>query len=314
MLAGVIGGVAGGFAHGITESNLFYLGVGFSFFILLAIGLQLSSQASSPEFLPQQVRGGLALLCFLPLVAMILAGQAELSRANVATAVAVQNREALESSLASLGTDPESQYQRGIYGARSPQERVELLQQAVKGLPTTRNLRALARAYGEVEKFSEAEQALRRALTIDPNNLATHALLWQTQLARGDQAGAIATAQKLVELESTTSFKVRAIPELIPLETYEARAFLAKNSPSNTERLKLLQEAVTGFTLYLERTFPRAETFPGEGKEEAQRKMQRGLELANEAAILAQQLADTQSEEALKSAARRFSEALASAG
>jgi len=77
------------------------------------------------------------------------------------------------------------------------------------------------------------------------------------------------------------------LPELLPTETYEARLYLAK---TERDRVQLLREAVDGFLLFARTTLPYVremdrggvQALPGLGRNEAEQKVELGLDAAKQ--------------------------------
>jgi tetratricopeptide (TPR) repeat protein len=121
-------------------------------------------------------------------------------------------------------------------------------------MPTTRYLRAYAAAALREGRPREALAALDNALRRDPNNLSTLEAKYKALAATGDLNSAVTAAKALVAVEDTGYFRVRGVPELVPLETYDARVFLADHAPSHAEKIPLLKGAVEGYRSYFVRT------------------------------------------------------------
>jgi tetratricopeptide (TPR) repeat protein len=128
------------------------------------------------------------------------------------------------------------------------------LEKAVRLAPSTKNYRALARLDVEEGHYQDAISLYRKALERDPNNMPTLLQLAEAQEKSG--ADSRDTLQRLIAVEKTPYFDVRAIPELVPTETYEARLKLAKSLSSTEGTVKLEEEAVEGYKKYLETTVP----------------------------------------------------------
>ncbi|MBX3112692.1 MAG: O-antigen ligase family protein [Fimbriimonadaceae bacterium] len=256
LKAAVVAAVLAWCAHGFFESNVYYLGLGLTFFIVLGVGVQLADDLSSPEWSPSWVRVAVAVACCLvPMVAMVLAGQQEVAKASFVSALGTPELADAAERLKSVN-DPEATYLLGIYGSRTAEERLERLTEAAKKYPRTKVLRALARTQAQAGKPAAAVSSLRLALTYDPNGLPTLAELMRTYDQMGDKESAAATARQLIEVEQKPSYLVRAIPEIVPTETFEARVYLAGHTQDKAEKARLLGEATEGYKRFVATTVP----------------------------------------------------------
>lgn len=256
MKAGVVAAILAWCAHGFFESNIYYLGLGLVFFVVLGVGVQLADDLSSPEWSPSWLRGAAALACCLvPMVAMVLAGQQEVAKASfMASLGGPQMAEAAERLQPS--NDPEAIYLLGVYGSRTPEERLDRLTRAAARLPRTKVLRALARAQMQAGQPTSAVSSLLTALKYDPNGLPTLAELMRTYDQMGDKDSAVQTAKDLIAVEQKPSYLVRAIPEIIPTETFEARVLLSYHTQDLKEKARLLGEATEGYKRFIATTVP----------------------------------------------------------
>jgi hypothetical protein len=114
----------------------------------------------------------------------------------------------------------------------------------------------------------------------------------------------------LVDKEQALSFRVRALPELVPLETVRARAFLAELA-TGTDRQTLLEGALPLLSQYLERTVPMVRRmaaagldYGGENPESAREAMAQGQSIAQSLAEIYRAAGDpTKANEASERAA-----------
>jgi hypothetical protein len=60
--------------------------------------------------------------------------------------------------------------------------------------------------------------------------------------------------EKLVDVEQTSYFKIRSLPELVATETYEARIELAMGESGPDSKIKWLPTAIDGFKQYAAHT------------------------------------------------------------
>jgi O-antigen ligase len=258
--AAVIGATIGLAAHGMVESNLSFLGSGLLFFILVGLSLQLSTDGTSPEAIPQPVRSVTVLIaCILPIVGLAISAAGETQKAAFLSKVAAGQVAELSSSgesLKNLYGDPEALYLASIYAAKSPEERLDGLQRAANQLPQNRALRATARSLADLGRLDEAIAVNDRVFRLDPNNLRAHFLKIELHQKKGDSDAVAEAARATIAVESSRSYQTRAIPELIPTETFQARLILAEFTTNHSEKIKLLEEALAGFSRYFTTTAP----------------------------------------------------------
>jgi tetratricopeptide (TPR) repeat protein len=141
-------------------------------------------------------------------------------------------------------------------GTGKPLEAQErLLRRSIAAGPTLAAYRALARVQEAQEKTLEATASLQAALEWDPNNLlALNALLRLEQTREGGKP--MEVARRIVDVESTPYYQVRAIPELVITDTLPAHLVLASGA-SDAEKLTLLRSAVEVYLKYCDVTVPK---------------------------------------------------------
>ncbi len=259
LQAGVLAAVLSGAAHSFVDSDLSYFGTGFSLFLLLGIGLSLSADALTPEQLPKWIR--------LPTGALALGAALGVAWSGVSQAVKGRGlhernegmissaREAFSLARNIAPWDSEA-HLLGAYAAQQAAEIARLAERAAELGPTPRIYRFLARALLEEQRIEDAESALRSALRWDPNNLQALDIWWKLLASAGRPEEAENVARRAVEIEDKPYFRIRAIPELVPTETFEARRFLASRARDARERAELLQGAVEGYERYMRITVP----------------------------------------------------------
>lgn len=257
----VFGAMAGLAAHGFVESNLSFVGSMLMAALLFGLGLQLAIDATSPEALPQGPRYATILFgCVLPLIGFAVTAASEAKKASLLTSVATQDLQAVQQSAATLASgsygDPEAAYLQALYGSTSVSSRASALKTASESFPAPKVQRAAAKALAEDGNLEDAVTVLDRVFTLDPNNI--RAWLLKVELldksGRGDEA--MATAEKALAVESTTSYKVRAIPEIVPTELLEIRKYLADHTSDPKARAQLLEPAVAGYLQFQRVTVP----------------------------------------------------------
>lgn len=276
-LAGCVGAIAAVCAHGYVETNFGFTGVAFGMAYVMGCGLCLSNDGTSPERMPRLARIVLAAALVLPgLLFGTLSAVNEAYKASAMASLAQADRKAAKSSAeaafaASLGMDGESQ---AILGQATGEKATA--KRATELLPIPRTFRLLATLEERNGNTLGAISALERGLSLDPKNLAIQWRLVALYDATGNTDKSLATAQRLVAIEKEPYFTVRAIPELVPTETYQARVYLANREPG--QRAELLRGALEGFRSYFETTLPMVRRFEeagfpylGETTESAQR-------------------------------------------
>lgn len=277
--ATVLGALLALGAHGMVESNLQYFGIGFAAFVLIGLAFQLSASGSGPELIPGGLRQGAAIGgCLLPIGALAYWSMVEIRTGQV-LAGPPEARESLP-TLAPLSGD--AWYQAGRV-SQDPGRALHHLRRANELQPSTRNARAVAYALAQLGRPEEAIQTLEDSLDLDPNNLASLEALYELEVRAGRPDEAEETARRLLAVEDTPYFKVRALAELVPLEPIRARLFLAPRA-DESERVALLVGALDMAQRFADLTLPqviRMESaglsYSGIRREEAESVMQQVL-------------------------------------
>ncbi len=286
--SGAIAATFGLAAHSMIDSDLSFIGAGIALFILVALTLQLSTDGTSPEAVPKNIRLATVLVsCFLPIIGLTIFASGETKKASLMTALSQrqpdQIRQSAEQLKANPFGDPEATYLVSMYAASNLEDRLNGLQKVVNEMPTGRIIRATARTLAEADRIDEAFAINERVFKYDPNNLRALWLKVELLQKKDDFPAAIEAAKALINVENQGSFKTRAIPELIPTETLEARLFLASKKQNKSSKTKLLEEALVGFQKYFEITAPLvkrmtaqgAQEYGGESKEDVLRKLEK---------------------------------------
>ena len=318
----VVAAIVATMIHGITESNLYTFGIGLTFFILLGVGLQLSADAVSPEFTPKNGRiGGAA-------VAILIAGQ--LWQTGVSNYLHAEFRQQILSgnrtdALATLdqlktldGNDGETWFDAANVATSGP-EQLECLKRASELQPLPRTLRAYANALDASGQVVPAISTIDEVLRMDPNNALAMLAKMKLEEKNGNEEQAVVTAKKLVAVEDTTYYRIRALPDMIPTETFDARLFLSARERDPRARAALLNAAVVGFERYLTHTWPSVKgasaedpnaSFGGETLAKATEKLKRGEQTARELAALYRTLGNEAEAAGADAAASDFAKAL----
>lgn len=266
LRGGVLAAIVASCVHSFIDSDLYYFGIGFVFFALLGCGLQLSADGSGPELLPRGLRRAAVVLCLGSLsIALAYFGVVDAMKSRVRYDFGEGQdlsaaKEGLESLVRWAWFDGEPYAMRAaLTGSKSDFEG------AVRNAPNASNYRALAQHHLAKKEYPMASLSLNEALKVDPNNMPALWLLMVVGRESGDAALMENAARRLVSVESKPYFTVRALPELIPTQTYEARLVLASTTGSHEERVELLAPAFEGFLQYFEVTAPRVETMAKAG-------------------------------------------------
>ncbi|MCH8978941.1 MAG: hypothetical protein IH945_06825 [Armatimonadetes bacterium] len=124
----------------------------------------------------------------------------------------------------------------------------------------------------------------------------------RTESESGNRDAAVETANAIIAVEDTDYLKVRALPEFVPTEPFQARLFLASGEEDDAERARLLREAVVGYARYAARTIPMVLKmdagglpFAGETIASATAKMKVARDAALELEELYREIGDAQS-------------------
>lgn len=309
LRAGVVAAVAGSLVHNQIDSLLYHFGIGICFFALLGLVLLLSADGSVPEVMRSPGRK----LASLAAVALILIwGYASLGELTKSNALGIaqaglsvsEARAAITSAREFCPFDGETWYVEAstLYPENSP-DRAATLQQAIDRSPTVKYYRLLGRSYAALNEPKKAQSAYESALKLDPTNLSAWIQLVQLHAKFGASDEALGTARRMLDFESKPPYQVRAIPEMVPTETAEARVFLADNMADSTQRRDLYRQAVTIYLNYLEQTWPRVKQmgdetigFAGETPTIAHARLEQGASAAEKLLGLAQRLGDKEGE------------------
>ncbi|MBS1722069.1 MAG: O-antigen ligase family protein [Armatimonadetes bacterium] len=264
--AGILGAIVAAAIGGLFETNLTYFGTGIVVFLLLGAGLQASSDGSMPEFTPAGIRRVLVLLaCVVPVVMLVHTASEELLKSQAKTAMLAADRlgaqSAIESAQGLAPFDGETYYLSTA--VTEPSKQAAVLALAAKYQPSTKYLRAAAKKAQEAGDVSRALGFIDMALETDPNNLATLEYKYKFLAQNNNLSTAVEIAKRLVKVEDGPYFTVRAIPDLVPLETYDARIFLASQESDPLSKAALLEQAVKGFAEYYRRTVPMVRDLTG---------------------------------------------------
>jgi len=296
--ASLVAAILAACVDAMFESNLYYFGTGVAVFLLLGLGLQLAADAVAPEFSPPVMRrsltvGAAAILAFLAIFAF-----REVVKSNARYDHASNPNPDFGTLKAIADGDGEAHYLIGLYdGTLSTEGRVAEFKLAVQLEPSSKHFKLLADAYAHSNNPTGADAAYRDALSLDPNNLDLLTRLLKFDQGSGHPDDAIATARRLVEIESKPYFRIRALSEIVPLQTADARVFLASQG---TDKRDVARQLMAATRLYreFERTsvpylrkswhdFPTDLPMAGETQAGVVEKLQTGASVAKSAEIAA---------------------------
>lgn len=252
--------------HNLIDSDLYLLGTNIGLFLFAGILLQLTPDGSSPEFAGRGYRTFAAGAAAVTLLGMAYFAVTDVRLGGLRYLAGERSPEA-ETAFKSLAGWAPSDHRLWALGARmasDPIERTRRLEASISHGPTLAVYRLLASEREAAGDPSGAQHALNQALELDPNNLEALSRL-VAHHAPNDPDKAESIAAKLVQIESTPYFKIRALPEMVPTETFEARAWLAARVSSAEEQAELLRGALEGYLSYAANTVPMVKMFANSG-------------------------------------------------
>jgi tetratricopeptide (TPR) repeat protein len=253
--AGWVAAIAASGAHNMVDSDLYYFGLGFLVFLLLGVGLNMAVDGPSPEFAPSGQRYGFAAAAGVVALLMVHLASVEMQKTRLRYAIAsgdATTARALAGSLeATAGWHGDYWYLRSAVA--EPSKALADLERAAALAPTGRHLRALARARIAAGDRTGAEAAMNLALVRDPNDLATMEQLRDLYVSLEAYDKATEMTRRMIAIEATPYFRVRSLPEVIPMETYRARYWLAQRTEGE-ERLGELKAALPGYLAFASTT------------------------------------------------------------
>lgn len=256
---GLVAAVAAAAAHNVVDSDLYYFGSGLAFFLLLGIGFQLNADGVTPESVQPSPRWVAFSLAVLAPLGLLYFGAIEATKAHLRADLAAGRIDSAvaggDALAASAMRDGDAWYMKAMV-AQSQEERRSALEKAADLTPSTRNLRAYARIQQEAGDGAGATATFREALLRDPNNLYTLKALLDHHIENEAEPEAEAIAKRMIEVEKSTYFQIRALPELVPAETTFARRYLAAKTQDMAARIDLLTPAVAILSDYAARTVP----------------------------------------------------------
>lgn len=285
------------FAHNMVDSDLQHFGTCFAVFALLGVGLQLASDGVTPEYFPPSYRRLVFGLSGFLAAFVSYAGFVDSAKAMARGSIEAGNRDRpslLKTALSIAPFDGELwAIEANFAGDRG--SALAALRKAAHLSPSMRNERVLARAELALERPEAAIEALERALRRDPFNLPALKILLDIFREQGKEDKAVEVAERLVRAEESMPFRVRAVPDSVPTETFEARLFLASRTADTRKRRELLLGAAKGYAEFAIRTVPQivygAKVIPGfryagDGVEEAEKAISQGRSAVAQLSLL----------------------------
>lgn len=286
--AGIFAALAASAAHSLVDSDWYYPGIGLLVFTLMGLGVQCAQDSSSPEFTR---RHNLNILGLTACIALLIAAwipayrdSQVLKANNFALNRETENYKKAWKDINQAFPKESASYRVLAEFASADKQKI-LMNSAISIHPSTSNYRFLANIELGNKDYSEAEKTLYLALKRDPKNLPTLKILLETQLKQDNIDAAKRTMERIRGVETSSYFLSRALPEVIPTESYEARILLSK-AIADEEEFKLLNlEAAEGLKKYLQITAIKAleyrdtpSGFGGETLDEAIEKAKLALE------------------------------------
>lgn len=270
LKAAVAGAIGALLIHAAFDSDFQVFGLGVLFFILCGLAIQLSADSSAPEFLHPGMRNGLIAAGVVVPLGLLYYGLVDLRHGLFLGSVQKLSRTDVRPALDSLTSfaplDSRVWYTRfrmlQALGADTAAQG-DALRAAVRLGPTLPMLRSMAQFSQEHPDYGSPDFYLNRVLELDPHNLLALEMKLEFAFAK-DPEEAKRVAERLVDVEKTTYFQVRSLPEIVPLETYKGRAFLA-SSLQGDAKADMLLPAVKGFEEYAKVTVPKVVQFANAG-------------------------------------------------
>lgn len=260
LTAGFISAAVAVLALGMTETTTVFFALQVMLFACLGLALLASADGVAPEQSPQIFRLGATIAAVVvPILFTALLSANSVAKSQALAAL--ESREPalaqsqIESAIGRVPFDGEAFLIRSVL-APNPTARISDLVVAANNLPNSRTLRRLADAQRDAGLFDDAIASYNRALDVDPYSLVTLRNLMLAQATAGTPQAASDTARRLIAVESTPIYQIRALPDFVPTETAEARAFLATQTANPDERKQLLTEALDIYRDYARTTVP----------------------------------------------------------
>ncbi|HCM73769.1 MAG TPA: hypothetical protein DIS87_06495, partial [Armatimonadetes bacterium] len=216
----LFGAITALFANGMVESNWSFFGSLWLFWALVALWLSASADGSNPEPFAQPSRlAAILALGFTPIIVALWTANLEWKRLQAALIVNAPVTATSRQDVVALAQSAQIDGELWNLAAQVDRDNgLTYARNAVSVLPSTRNLRLLAREQLNSVGVEPALQSLERARALDPANLDTLGLILDTQEGAGMDEEARQTAENMVAMADAAPNRLRALPELVPTE------------------------------------------------------------------------------------------------
>lgn len=291
----IIAAVVAAAIDGLGESNLYFFGTGVAIFMLMGLGLQLAADAVAPEYTPPPMRRLLAVGVAVVVALLAFFGYREVVKGQVRFARATNTTPDFEALKSGADGDGEAHYLLGFNPNLSPADRISEFRQAAELEPSVKHLKYLALATEQSDDSSGAVTLFNQALRLDPNNMDLLARLLEFDQSHGHPDEAKATAERLVAVEQTPYFKVRALSEIVPLQTADGHVYLASQTTDHRQAAVELRAAAQLYLQFTTTSVPYLRSnwhdqptdlpMAGETQHGVSEKLAKGVEVARSAAI-----------------------------
>lgn len=287
--------------NGLIESNLFLFGIGVLLFVLLAAGAQSSDDSSNPEMVKPAERVFSYAATAVTAILFLYVARGEQLRAGARMQIRAQKQQdaaaEADNAIAWMPFDGEAHYLRATTSS-SGEEALRHLVLATEYKPFTKFYRNLGLVQEKLGKPVDAMHSFESGLALDPNNLLILKEYIRIQQTTNEGL-AQELAKRCVAIESTPYYQIRSIPELVPVETFFAREYLAGFETEPAKKVELLQPALEGYDKYRTTTWPNVQRmakstppfpFAGETPKTAAEKLTAGARIATNVANALRQL------------------------
>jgi hypothetical protein len=278
-------------AHGFLDSIHYHFGVGIAFAMMAAVGLLLSADGATTEPTRGAFRKPISILVTVAIFGML--GYHAISQYQLASARSQPDLESFKlgvvsaTNFAPMNGDAQLLLAQSMAKLGDPESRNQF-ELAIQIAPSLRALRAAARFEIQNGNMQAGEGYYQRALLLDPKNLTTLSDLVEHYKTLKNNATLKRFAERLIAVEPTPYFQVRAIPEKIPTEIADARRALAEIETNPETKTSLLSKAYATYREYATITVREVMHmagaagdlgFAGERVSDAKRKLEIGEEM-----------------------------------
>lgn len=266
----LFGALAALFANGMVESNWSFFGSLWLFWALAGLWLAVSADGSNPEPVGHPHRfAALAALGLTPIFVSLWTANLEWKRLQAALIINSPMTPTSREDVVALAQ--QAKIDGELWNLAAQVDRDQALahaRNAVSVLPSTRNMRLLAREQLATLGAEPALQTLERARALDPANLDTLGLILDLQQEAGQDENARQTAETMVEMAKAAPNTLRALPEIVPTEHAKAYLVLAREANDPARQYELYTQALAIYREYAAKTVPYLKSLAG-GDEDA---------------------------------------------